>query len=479
MKNQNILLTTAISLFVLSSSCKKSHNNPEVVNPNSTEVRFSSSIAGAVKTKALNDTWESGDAIGVFMKSAAGLTNALASNKNYVTTGSGEFKSSATDQTIFYPADGSTVDFVAYYPYKQSNAGNIYSVDITNQNSQSAIDLLYSNNATGLSKTSTNANLVFSHQLSKVELTVKNGFGVSDLNGLGVSLGGFNTKANFDLATGVLSGNTQSVDFVAKTTAKTGSVVAEAIVLPTADASGKVITFSLPSGSFKLTLPANTKFEQGKKYTYEIELKNGGNDPVAIALSAVITNWNTVPSGSYTVGQDVVVTPPTGVEEVLFTETFGTGTIPATKPKIATYTNYDNKTLSFSDASGNADLRTISTYGDGTNAHVWLPATKESSLKISGIKMSGFSKLKIKYDLAANITGANTSDLNVIKVKVNGVDVNVMSKPITGGVDQSKFYTLEISGVTALADNTIEFYGQTATNVYGIRLDNVIITGVK
>ncbi|WP_316831502.1 fimbrillin family protein [Pedobacter aquatilis] len=480
MKNQNILFATAISLFVLSSSCKK-EQNPGTSNPEVNAVKFSSSINGQIKTKAFNDTWETNDAIGVFMKTGTGLTNALASNKNYNTSGDGEFKPATTDQTIYYPADGSAVDFVAYYPYKQANAGNIYTVDVTNQNSQSAIDLLYANNATGLSKTSPNANLVFSHQLSKVEFTVKNGTGVADLNGLTVALAGLNTKANFDLATGTLSGANQVVDIPAKTTAKTGSVLAEAIVVPTADATGKVVTFTLAAGKFKLTLPANSKFEQGKKYTYEVELKNTpANEPVAVALTAVITNWNTVPSGSYTVDQDKdVVTPPTGVEEVVLTETFGTGTIPSTKPKIATYTNYDNKTLTFSDASGNADLRTISSYGDGTNAHVWLPATKESSIKIGGIKLSGYTKFKIKYDLASNITGAaNTTDLNVIKVKVNGVDVNVSSKVITGA-DQNKFFTLEIGDLTPLADNTIEFYGQTATNNYGVRLDNVIITGIK
>jgi hypothetical protein len=479
MRNQNIFLASALSLLVLTSSCKK-ETSPEV-DIDATAVKFSSSINGQIKTKAVNNTWESGDAIGVFMKTGAGLTNVSASNKNYNTNGDGEFKPATADQTIYYPENGSTVDFIAYYPYKLTNAGNSYSVDVANQSSQSAIDLLYSNNATALSKTSTNANLVFAHQLSKLEFTVKKGSGVADLNGLGVAIEGLNTKASFDLATGVLSGNAQVLDISAKTTVNTASVLAEAIVLPVDDASGKVVTFTLPSGKFKLTLPAATKFEQGKKYTYEVELKHGGsNEPVAIALTAVITNWTNVPSGSYVVDQDnEVVIPPTGEEVVLYTESFGTGTIGSTKPKIGTYTSYDNVTFNFSDATGNADLRTISSYGEGTNAHVWLPAAKETSIKISGIKVSGYNKLKIKYDLASNISGAaNTTDLNVIKVKVNGVDVTVSSRQITGA-DQNKFFTLELSDITPLAENTIEFYGQTATNIYGIRLDNVIITGVK
>ena len=480
MRNQNIFLASALSLLVLTSSCKK-ENTPEVVDNNATAVTFSSSINGSIKTKAVNNTWESGDAIGVYMKNGTGLTNVTASNKNYTTTGDGEFKPGSIDQTIYYPEDGSAVDFIAYYPYKPTNAGNSYAVDVANQGSQNVIDLLYSNNATALSKTNANANLVFAHQLSKLEFTVKNGVGVADLTGLGVAIEGLNTKASFDLATGVLSGNNQVLDISAKTTVITGAVLAEAIVLPVDDASGKVVTFTLPSGKFKLTLPAATKFEQGKKYTYEVELKNGGtNEPVAIALKAVITNWTNVPSGSYVVDQDTeVVNPPTGVEEVLFTETFGTGTIGSTKPKIGTYTAYDNINLTFSDATNNADLRTISSYGEGTNAHVWLPAAKETSVKISGIKVSGFTKLKIKYDMASNISGAaNTTDLNVIKVKVNGVDVSVNSR-LVSGADQNKFFSLELTDITPLAENTIEFYGQTTTNIYGIRLDNVSVIGVK
>lgn len=475
MRNQNILFATAISLFVLSSSCKK-ETTPEVVNPSGTAVTFSSSINGQIKTKALNDTWETSDAIGVFMKTGTGLSNASASNKNYNTTGDGEFKPSTTDQTIFYPADGSTVDFVAYYPFKSSIPGNIYSVDVTNQSSQSAIDLLYANNATGLSKTSTTANLVFTHQLSKVEFTVKNGTGVANLNDLTVALAGLNTKANFDLATGILSGASQVVDFPAKTTAKTGSVLAEAIVVPTADASGKIVSFSLPSGKFKLTLPTGAKFEQGKKYTYEIELKNGpSNEPVAVALTAVITNWNNVPSGSYVVDQDKeVVTPPS--EQVLYTETFGVGSA-STRPKISSYSGWANPSFTFSDSYGATDLRTISAFPD--NIHAWLPAAKDASLKIEGITVTGFTKLKLKYDLAPNASSSSSaSDFNVITVKVNGVSVTVPSRPV-GFADNNKFSTIELSNIPALATNTIEFFGASTANNLGMRLDNVVIIGVN
>lgn len=472
MKNQSVFAAAALSLFVMTSSCKKDLNG---TNPAGSAVKFSSAITGQIKTKALNNLWESTDAIGVFMKNGTGLSNVLAANKKYSTTGDGEFAPAAADQAIFYPQDGSTVDFIAYYPYKTAVTANTYAVDVTSQSSQPAIDLLYTNNAVGLSKTSSNANLIFTHQLSKVEFTVKNGAGVADLNGLSTVLGGLNTKADFNLATGVLSNASQAVDITAKTSTVSAKVISEAIILPVADAAGKVVTFSLPAGQFKLTLPASTKFEAGKKYTYEIELKNGVAAPVAVAISATITDWTTVPSGSYTVGEDVT-TPPVAVEETLYTETFGTGAATA-RPKVAAYTGWANPSFIFSDSFGAADLRTISAYPD--NIHIWLPATKDAALKIEGINVTGFTKLKLKYDLAPNASSASSvTDVNVITVKVNGVAVTVPSRQLTNA-DNNKFVTVELSGITAAAVNTIEFVASAATNNLGLRLDNVVIIGVK
>ncbi|PTS98517.1 hypothetical protein DBR11_14670 [Pedobacter sp. HMWF019] len=479
MKNQSILLASALTLFMISSSCKK-NNTPDTPAPvpGTKAVTFSSSINGQIKTKALNDTWEANDQIGVFMKTGTGLSNVLASNKAYKTTGDGNFQPSAADQTIYFPEDGKAVDFIAYYPLQSTLNGTTYPVDINNQSNPAAIDLLYSNNANALSKTSANANLVFSHQLSKVEFTVKKGEGVTDLTGLSTTISGLNTKANFDLATGVLSSASQTADLSAKIGSKNSDVTAEAIVLPVADASVAQITFTLPGGKFKLSLPAGTKFEQGKKYTYQIELRNGAaGTPVALAISATITNWIEVPSGSYSVGQDKDdTTPPTGTEEVLFTETFGTGAA-TNKPKIGAYTGWSNPSFTFSDSYGTADLRTISAYPD--NIHVWFPATKDASLKIEGVNMSGYQKLKLKYDLAPNAnSGTSVSDFNVITVKVNGVQITVPSRPVSNA-DNNKFSTIELSDIPALSTNTIEFFGSASANTLGMRLDNVTIIGIK
>jgi endonuclease G, mitochondrial len=304
MRIKHLQITTLAVLLIVVSACRKDRVQ-EVVNVGSKEVKFSSTISGQITTKAVNDTWEANDAIGVFMKTGTGLTNALAANKSYSTNGDGTFAASTTDQTIYYPETGS-VDFIAYYPYKSTLSGNTYPVTVANQSSQSTIDLLYANNATGLSKTSTVANLVFAHQLSKVEITVKNGQGVADLNGLSAKISGLKTTASFDLATGTLSGQGQVADITAKTNVSNGTTVVEAIVLPTTDETGTKIVFALGTKTFTWTLPATIKFEQGKKYSYQVELKGeaASNSGVTAVLNATITNWTSTPSESYSLSQE-------------------------------------------------------------------------------------------------------------------------------------------------------------------------------
>ncbi len=308
-RNLQVTFVAALLLFV--AACRKDRGN-DVIDVAANEVRFSASIDGQIKTKATNSQWDANDGIGVFMKTGTGLSNALASNKKYVTTaGDGEFKASATDQSIFYPESG-TVDFVAYYPYQQTLSGTSYAVNVANQSNQAAIDLMYAT-ANGLSKNSTAAQLAFTHQLAKIEITVKNGNGVPSLTGLSALMVGFKNTAAFDLTTGTLSGQSQVANFQAKTSVKNGVTVVEAIVIPTTDETGLKVTFAVNGKTYTLTPATNPKFEAGKKYALDVELRGeGGDSGIAATLKSTIVNWTDVPSGSYSLDQGtVVVNPPT------------------------------------------------------------------------------------------------------------------------------------------------------------------------
>lgn len=313
MNIRQLQFASITALLIFATSCRKDKaSDPAVAVDKGTSVSFSASIDGQIKTKAVDNNWETSDAIGIFMKTGSGLTNVLSANKSYSTTGDGEFKPSTVEQTLFYPENGSTVDFIAYYPYSQQLTGNSYAVNVENQSNQAAIDLMYADNATGLSKSSTNATLNFVHQLSKVEITVKNGTGVSALNSLITSFSGVKSKADFNLATGTINVENQTTTVLAKTGLKNLAVVSEAILVPTTDESAMKVIFAIGTKTFTWTMPAGTKFQKGKKYTYEIELKSEGtgNIGVAAALKASIVNWNTVPSGDYSLDQETAINLP-------------------------------------------------------------------------------------------------------------------------------------------------------------------------
>lgn len=284
--------------FSLLIACSK---DTEIENPNNTPkaVKFQSTISG-LQTKATGSTWENQDEIGVFMKKAGQSLSATmvvdnVSNKRYETiSGNGVF-TPLSGNSIYYPSNGSFVDFVAYHPYKSTLSDLNIPVDVTNQSSQSAIDLLYSNNATNLNKDVPTASLAFSHQLSKMVFNVTAGTGVSSLNGLTITISGMKTKGTFSLIDGSLTtDNTSGTGITAKISANGNDMLGEAIVIPVSDLNGAIITFTLPTaGTFTWDIPSNTDYNKGHKYTYDVELKKTDGSGVATIINASIVDWVT------------------------------------------------------------------------------------------------------------------------------------------------------------------------------------------
>ena len=167
-------------------------------------------------------------------------------------------------------------------------------------------------------------------------------------------------------------------------------------------------------------------------------------------------------------------TPQPGVE-VVFNETFGTGTYPSgNRPKIAEFTDFDMKApVVYSDDTGNADIRSIA--GDN-GAHVWFP-TRDSKLTITGINTAGKSNLVLTFQIAANLFNATDSgNLNAVTLKCNGTDLIIPSTPVsnTNG-DNAKFYTFKFENIPAVANLTLEFAASATANTLGLRLDNIKI----
>ena len=223
-------------------------------NDGSQPISFTSSIKGA-NTRAVDSKWTAGDKLGVFMKKSDGdLAAAIAVNKQHVTDANGNVSAADADNALYYPTDGSAVDFIAYYPYAASLTGNVYKVNVADQSKPENIDLLYSDNATGFAKGATSKpQLQFGHQLSQIVFNITKDATVPTLNGLKVTFEGMNTTADFALADGALS-NAGTVANIAALVDETAST-ARTIVLPAAALDEVKVVFDLNVKKFSTEYP--------------------------------------------------------------------------------------------------------------------------------------------------------------------------------------------------------------------------------
>ena len=250
-----------------------------------------------------DDTWSKNDAIGVNVTSTGNTTG---DNKKYVTTnGDGTFEA-ADNNNIIYFKDNKETTFSAYYPYSESlTDGKMdWNMAAVEANQPCKADVLFASGATA-SKASPTVNFTdaehrFKHCMSLVEFKIKPGQGVKYNNYKfdRFELKGIFTNGKFDTRTGSVEtvGDRGSVwrDFDDVSFESEESFAY--IMLPQSLESNKMdieIYLLLNDSEVKYTtsIPPSTngQFEGGKKYTYNITVKNTG---------ITIENANIVPWGN-------------------------------------------------------------------------------------------------------------------------------------------------------------------------------------
>ena len=266
---------------LLLAACQSEEENPQ------TDARVALQVTSGIQTRAYDATWEANDSIGIFGNTQTETPMEWSNNVQYVTvTGDGTFAPAQGEVPIYLPIDGTAVDFVAYYPYTKTLADGVYTVDVTDQSDQSAIDLM----AAGVETTD---RVSHSHKLSKIYLTFKAGedMTTADLAGMTVQLTGQQTQATFNVTqpeseVSVTAGN--PVTLKLKTSADGTS--AEGIVLPSDDFNAMTLHLVLANnaGYFNWDLNGSDaeKFEAGKKYVYDITVNK-----TRLSVTSSITPW--------------------------------------------------------------------------------------------------------------------------------------------------------------------------------------------
>lgn len=316
MKLSNLFYLGAFSALVL-TGCKSNDDNSEWMG--SDGIVFTSQIEG-VTSRVSDASWDENDEVGIFMTTA----EEEYSNYKYLAKTDGSLV--ADGQVLKYPASGES-SFIAYYPYTTSLSGKIYAVNVSDQSDPKKIDLLYSNNATGI-QPNDQVVLRFQHKLSQIVLNIQKE-GDLDINGMAIKVSGMNTTANFDLNDGTLTATDSKADFNMNVQTEGNTGTAEAIVIPAADLTGATLTFTLADGkNFAWTVDspeADESFKAGTKYIYTATISNTNGQPAVEMGKPTIEDWTEQAGGNINVDMGDGEDPQPGEEFVALDASFATG----------------------------------------------------------------------------------------------------------------------------------------------------------
>lgn len=192
MKTKVLLLGT---LAIALAACNNDENT--TIDTGDGRALFSASIGA--QTRAFDTSWEGDDQIGI-----TGTTGTKTyTNVAYQTTnGDGNFTVATPGKEIYYQ-DDNTVNFTAYYPWNDLEAGvTEISADTWGQSDQKNFDYLH---ATGTgSKANPNVVFTFSHKMAKLVLTIRKGADVSldEVKAAVLLLEGFKHEGTFNITDG-------------------------------------------------------------------------------------------------------------------------------------------------------------------------------------------------------------------------------------------------------------------------------------
>lgn len=266
------------------------------------------SIRNSPSTRATDNTWQAGDAIGIILFEAETFTPVDENTTyRYVTaTAAGSFSPADDENTAYYPTQGKEADVLAFYPYQAIGTDFGVPVSTADQTTLSQIDLMVSSKSKGHSATRPDVSLSFGHKLVKLAITVDREASATDvdLQGATLALKGTATQARWNLKEEklIVDANSKADINIPMTYDAAGKISVEnavstlpgvasatAIVLPTAAGAGVKLVITTTSGKvFDAPLPASSALTAGTVNTLRVHLRR--NEAV---ITASVADWTT------------------------------------------------------------------------------------------------------------------------------------------------------------------------------------------
>ena len=322
MKKYIFLATAVVALAACSS-------NEEIEQIGKCEIKLSSTLE--VLTRAAqgiqSTEFDEGESVAVFINENTTAESPSVTYGQPLKYKVGENKSLTTTDPQYFPQNGNGVDIYAVYPYDAGKNVEVTETaakfavqdDQSTNDNYKASDLMVGQpqGSVTVYKTTSDVKLVFDHCLSKININITAGDGLTtdDLLGAEVSILGITNSATFNVKTGEVIADKlpTSSSIIAGTLQANNGVIAgiSAIIIPQEVTAGSQF-ISIKIGGDQQTAPtelvytlptgaANMDFNPGYSYTFNITAKKSG-------LTVDGTSINSWKEGS-TVAGDAIIVP--------------------------------------------------------------------------------------------------------------------------------------------------------------------------
>ena len=300
MNRNRFLRKAAIAAVVLIMSCNR---DKEASDGTIVELRLVSGVE--VSTRAAfpdSDTKiPNGEEVNVYVDEAGGAVQ-LYPKTILIANGA----NALSGPRMNFPANGNNVDIYALHT--NATVSTAFPTDLLTHTVRAdqrsladyaSSDLLYAKK-TNVARTASPVLLTFNHLLSKLQVAIMAGEGLTDRDITGIIIGGTRPQAQFTLTKEIASnavaitpaGAASSITIGADVSVNLTSNITfnDAIIVPQTLRSGtEFITVQLSGGTnLVYRLPEDTNFEKGKKYGYLITAKSNS---LELVLITEIEDW--------------------------------------------------------------------------------------------------------------------------------------------------------------------------------------------
>lgn len=221
--------------------------------------------------------WNGNDAVGVYVQES-GKAEFLQQNARYVNQRTGR-------EARFYAAEakdrlqlknGTSLKITAYYPFNETVKEGIIDLNLSDQSDNKDRDLLTATREISVGSTSP---IRFEHKLANIDFTLDGTD--ADMSQISGTIKGLPATAQYSIHTNQFSNIGKAQDIKTNSYRSSNIKHLSSYIIPTAEKANITVIVKISGKAYNCKI--SQKFEAGKKYTYNLKVKGGTVEPIAVS----------------------------------------------------------------------------------------------------------------------------------------------------------------------------------------------------